>query len=123
MKTFFKWALIVVIVVLVAILLALASLLKRTINRKLASVPDYDAHVDDVSLALWRGAFELEDVVFKHKAGDMALTIPEFELSIKWLPLLRREVIANMTVESPRLRVLARKPIEATKKATEKTKE
>lgn len=99
----------------------LPAILKREVNKKLAAVPDYTAHVDGVSLALWRGAFSLKKIEFQHHDGGMGLTIAELNTRIRWLPLLHGRVVGTLDVESPRLRILAKKPVAAVKKAKEKT--
>ncbi len=108
---------------LLVIRCSLPFILKRVINQKLSAIPEYQGHVEGVSLALWRGAFALKNLELKHTAGDMSLDIGDFDFKIEWIPLLHRTVVARLTVSDPQLRILAKKPTAAVKKTVEKTKE
>ena len=56
------WAFVFFVLLLAAARAALPSLVKDTVNRKLMALPAYDGHVDDVDLALWRGAYRIDGI-------------------------------------------------------------
>jgi hypothetical protein len=118
-----KWLLIILVVVLIAVRLAAPTLIKNKVNAQLKTLPEYTGHVEDVDLALWRGAFGLQDLSLKHKDETTALTIKNFETRVHWMPLFKKMVVADVKVESPRIRMLVEKPVKAAKETTEKAKD
>jgi hypothetical protein len=114
--------LISVLAVLIIARVSLPYVIKHEANVRLSSIPDYKAHLDDVSLALWRGTFVFKGIKFIHKAGDMSLKVPRLNLHIFWPALMRHRLYVNAEVTSPRMRMLAQKPTEAAKKTGEKVK-
>lgn len=98
---------------------ALPSLAEDRINESLAGLPGYEGSVEDVDLALWRGAARLEGLRLRDKKGDLRVSIPSLEVDVAWGPLLRKVVVADVAVRRPSVRLLLPKP----SKAVEKTKE
>lgn len=49
----------IVIVVAIAIRAFMPFVVKDYVNRKLAALEAYEGHVDDVDIALWRGAYSI----------------------------------------------------------------
>lgn len=98
------------IAVLVAFRAALPWFLKRVVNQRLNSVPGYRGHVDDVDVALWRGAYVLRDLTVRSTSNDSS--IPDFHaeaihLSLEWRQLLRGAIVAEIELDRPRLTILA----------------
>jgi hypothetical protein len=115
--------LLILVVVLVAVRVTLPVVVRHQVNNKLAALPDYRGHVDDVDLALWRGAVSLQDLTVEHKVGDFALTIKDLDVNISWPDLVKKHLVADVTVESPRARILVEKPSKAAREAKEKAKD
>jgi hypothetical protein len=122
MKRKTTW-LLVVIGLLVVIRLMLPEIVKWRANQLLGSLEDYTGRVNGVHLALWRGAAVLKDFEIRDKKGDLTLTIPEIKMGIVWSHLIKRAVVADIQVNSPRARILLTKPAEAPQKVKEKTQE
>jgi hypothetical protein len=118
-----KWILIVLVVVLIAVRLALPSLIRDKVNAQLKTIPNYTGHVDKVHLAIWRGAFGLKDFSIKHKDDLTSLTFKNFETRLHWRSLLKKMVVADLVVESPRMRMLVEKPAKAVEESAEKAKD
>ena len=60
------WVLLVLVVLLAGVRLALPAIVQNYVNRELSSSPDYAGHVGNVSIHLWRGAYEIQNVqIFK----------------------------------------------------------
>ena len=51
-----------VILLLVAVRLALPSIVLHQVNSRLMALEAYDGHVDDIDLALWRGAYRIDGI-------------------------------------------------------------
>jgi hypothetical protein len=119
---FLKWFLIVAIVGLVAARLALPFVIRAQANKALNSIPDYYGSVDRVHVALWRGALVFSDIQITNADQNLALTVKDLGLHWNWFPLLRHMVVADLIVQSPRVRILTPKP-SATGKVVKKEAE
>ncbi len=92
-------AIVVIIFAAIGLRLALPSLVKNYLNETLADMGDYQGHIADVDIALWRGAYVLRDMeVIKI---NNAVPVPFFEadnidLSISWHALFRGAVVAEV---------------------------
>jgi hypothetical protein len=107
---FTKWFLIAIVLLLVAARIALPFIIRAQANKALNALPDYYGSVDSVHVALWRGAVTLGDIQITNSDENLALTIKDLGVHWDWLPLLRRMVVADLIVQSPRLRLLTPKP-------------
>src|SRR5512140_2223317 len=65
-----------ILVLLVAVRIALPHVIKSQINKKLASLPDYQGHVADVDLHIYRGAYSIKGIELDKKNG--AVPVPFF---------------------------------------------
>lgn len=92
-------ALILVGIVLVILRVAMPALVKNYLNDQLADMGDYRGHIADVDIAIWRGAYSLNDMsIVKY---DNAVPVPFFEvqaidLSVSWRALLKGAVVAEV---------------------------
>lgn len=108
------------VVGLIVLRILLPSILKKKINTMLASLPEYTGHVEDVSLALWRGSFALGDLALKHKSEDIQFKTQTLTINIRWLPLFRKQVMGDLSLQRPDLWMVVKKPAQAPEKAKEK---
>jgi uncharacterized protein involved in outer membrane biogenesis len=98
-----RWALAIVLVVLVGTRLALPAIVKSQINKKLAGLENYQGRVKKVHLALWRGAIALESLELRDKAGLLGISLPRLEVYFDWAPLLHRMLVADVELDRPAL--------------------
>lgn len=73
-------------------------------NNLLADLGDYRGSVDDVSLALWRGAMRVEGVRIEKTAGRTwtdFIVVPAVDIAIAPGALFRRIIRASVIVEDP----------------------
>lgn len=92
-------ALVLVAVALVALRLALPTLVKNYLNGQLADMGDYRGHIADVDIALWRGAYSLNEMNIVKM--DDSVPVPFFEvdtidLAVSWRALLKGAVVAEV---------------------------
>src|SRR5262245_4215150 len=104
----YKVALVLAIVaaVLIAARIALPYWMKDEVNRRLMLLPNYDGHVEDVDVALWRGAYRVEGVRIV-KTGVKSST-PFFDgdrvdFSVEWNSLLHGRIVAECAMWRPNL--------------------
>jgi len=109
-----KWllAVTILVVLLIAARAALPYVVKDFVNRKLAALESYDGHVEDVDIALWRGAYRLEGVgIVKTGSGQ---TAPFFDgeridLSLEWKSLLKGRIVFECELWRPNVNLVRAK--------------
>jgi hypothetical protein len=106
-----KWVWIVgtLVLLLIAVRVALPSIVKDFVNDRLMALENYDGHVLDVDLALWRGAYQLEGIRIVKTGADQP--VPFFDgdriyLSIEWKSLFRGSVVAESVFTRPNLNLV-----------------
>lgn len=95
-----------ILVALAGLRLALPGMVKHYLNQQLAVMGVYQGHVDDVGIALWRGAYKLHDLSITKM--DQEVPVPFFsvdtiDLSVSWRALLRGAVVAELVFQTPSL--------------------
>ena len=103
------WAIVALVAVLVAVRATLPSIVKDYVNDKLQAMEAYDGHVDDVDLALWRGAYRVDGVRIV-KTGAKQPT-PFFsgdriDFSVEWRSLFRGSLVAEGEFLRPNLNLV-----------------
>ncbi|MBX3724521.1 MAG: DUF748 domain-containing protein [Xanthomonadales bacterium] len=94
----------VLLLAAVAIRLLLPGIVRDSLNARMASMGDYTGSVQDVSLAIWRGAYRLRDLRIEKATGDLAVPLleaPRVGISISWNDLLRGAVVAEVLFDGP----------------------
>jgi hypothetical protein len=96
-------------VLLVAARVALPYVVKDFVNRGLMALESYDGHVQDVDLALWRGAYRLDGVrIVKtgSKQPEAFFDGERIELSIEWKSLLKGRIVSECELWRPRINLV-----------------
>jgi len=94
---------------LVAIRLALPYVVKDYVNRQLDSLAAYRGRIEDVDLALWRGAYELEGVQIAKRSAtrqETFFTSDRIALSIEWGSLFGGSIVGEGTFIHPTLNLV-----------------
>lgn len=96
----------VLLIAAVAFRLALPTVVKNQINQRFANMGDYSGYVDDVDIALWRGAYVLRGVDVTKI--DQDVPVPFFaadaiDLAISWSALFNRAIVAEVHFHRPQL--------------------
>lgn len=98
------WILLVLVVALVVVRLMLSIWVRDYVNRKLSELHGYRGHVDDVGLALWRGAYKIYDIKIVKTSGDVPVPFfssPLMDLSVEWKALLHGAFVGEIYFEHP----------------------
>ncbi len=93
-----------VILALLAIRLALPTLIERMVNRQLSGLEHYSGHVADVDVALWRGAYVLRDLRIEKRDSELSvpmLLAPRVDIALSWRNLFRGAVVARVAFDRP----------------------
>lgn len=89
--------------------IALPFYLRHAINARLAKVPAYEGRVDEVSVAVWRGAYALEGVrILKRGVNgtEPFFAAQEIDFSLAWRELLRRKIVADIVLVEAELNLV-----------------
>lgn len=97
--------LLAVVAMLVAARLALPWVVLHYLNRNLADMGDYHGHIEDVDLALWRGAYRIDGMTIVKTAGKVPVPLlkaPRIDLGISWPALWHdHALVARVIFERP----------------------
>lgn len=100
--------LLVVAAVLIVFRLLLPSIVLNYVNKKLGSLKEYYGHVNDIDIALFRGAYVIREAELVKIGNDLGKkdTIPFFrcpaiDLSVQWAALFKGRVVGEIYVEDP----------------------
>lgn len=102
----------IVAVVLIAVRAALPGVVKDYVNRTLAGLEAYDGSVQDIDLALWRGAYRIDGIRIVKRGAEQE--IPFFDadrvdLSVQWSSLLRGSLVSEVVFIRPVLNFVQEK--------------
>ncbi|MAB96616.1 MAG: hypothetical protein CMK71_00905 [Pseudomonadaceae bacterium] len=95
------------VIALVVLHIALPSLVRDYLNKQMADMGDYRGHVTDVDLALWRGAYRINELKINKVNGKVPVPLldaPAIDLSVSWSALWHEHaIVASVVFEQPRL--------------------
>ena len=108
MKRPFK-ILLIVVALLVVIRLILPYVVLHYANKTLASMDGYYGHIDDIDLALIRGAYEIDSIYINKKDTATAKESPFFsasmiELSVEWKALIHGSIVGELIFQRPMIK-------------------
>jgi hypothetical protein len=102
-------AIAIVVVLLVAARVALPYVVKDIVNRRLMALESYDGRVEDVDLALWRGAYRIDGIRIVKTGSRQPVpffTSDRIDFSVEWPSLLRGRIVAECEVWSPNVNLV-----------------
>lgn len=98
-----------IIALIVIIRLILPYVVLHFANKSLANMKGYYGHVDDVDLAIIRGAYRI-DSIYLHKADTVTgkqtpfFAASAIDLSLEWKALFKGEIVGQLFFQQPYLR-------------------
>lgn len=95
---------IVIIVILVAFRLYLPTLVKNYVNKVLSDIPGYYGHVEQIDIALIRGAYVINELYLNKvqaKTEIPFINLPKTDISIEWKSLFKGEVVSEILLYNP----------------------
>ena len=99
-----KWV-IGIVLVLIAIRIALPHVIKWYLNnRVLNQMKDYRGHIEDVDLALWRGAYMIDDldiVKIGTEIEEPFVYVKTIDLSVQWNALFKGAIVGEIVATDP----------------------
>ena len=100
--------------VLIAVRAALPYAVKDYVNRTLHGLQAYDGSVDDIDIALWRGAYRIDGIRIDKRGKDKRKNVPFFsservDLSVEWRSLAKGSLVSEVLFTAPRLNLIQEK--------------
>jgi hypothetical protein len=118
--------LLTIILLLVVIRLILPFVVLKYANKVLAKSKEYPGHVEDIDLALIRGAYVIKDIridkadtVTGKRDSIPFFTSPAIDLSVEWKALFKGKIVGEIALEEPRINLVKTAPKTATQKMTQ----
>lgn len=90
--------------------LFLPGLVKNYVNNKLDALPGYSGRVDDIDIALLRGAYVIKGLVLAKKTDPPKypfLKIHQADLSIEWRALFHGKLVGEVEMQRPVIHITA----------------
>lgn len=99
----------VLAVILILLLIArifLPTVARHLINERLANIDPYHGQIEDVDIALWRGAYALNGIELTVRHPDVTeperlLTIEAVDIGLSWSALLRGRIVGDIILTRP----------------------
>src|SRR5690606_27902693 len=102
MKKRYKF-LIALILLLVIVRLALPFVVKKYLNNMLEKIDGYTGHVEDVDLALYRGAYRIDSLAIYSTTQDLGgrpfFATDAIDLSISWRDIFKGAIVGEVILE------------------------
>lgn len=112
-----------IVIVLVTLRLALPSIVRSQINRRLKEVPGYNGHVDNVGFGLWRGAYVINGISIFRQNGEQQqpfFVARRIDFSIAWRDLFHGKIVSEIYVDHGELTVVKGPTPESSQKDTDR---
>lgn len=103
------FALVIVVAVLVAARAALPVVAADYVNERIAAMGDYRGHVQNIDVALIRGAYQLHGLTIVKRGAEGQepfLSLPLADVSVKWSALLHGELVGEIQMHGPVMRMV-----------------
>jgi hypothetical protein len=106
----------IILGILLLIRICLPYIILHYLNKKLASLDGYYGHIADIDLALYRGAYVINDIYIKKvdketKDTTDFFTCPVIDLSVQWHAIFEKKIVGEVEFEQPILRYTLNKNI------------
>jgi hypothetical protein len=98
-----------ILIVLVIVRALLPFWVRDYVNRKLSEMPEYRGHVADVTLHLWRGAYQIHKVDIVKTTGRVPVpffSAPLVDLSVQWKALFDGVVVGQLDIFRPEMNIV-----------------
>lgn len=97
-----------IIIILVVFRICLPYIVLHYVNNKLGELKEYYGHVEDIDIALFRGAYVINDIKLLKIGNDQGKSdtipffkCPEIDLSVQWAAIFKRAFVGELYVEDP----------------------
>lgn len=98
--------LLLIVLLLVVARLLLPYFLEKYVNQTLNDIPGYEGYVEDVDVALIRGAYVIEGLHLDKINADLDkpfLYFPKADISIEWKSLFKGRIVSEIILHEPEM--------------------
>ncbi len=95
---------VVILILLIAFRIYLPTWVKNKVNQVLADIPGYYGQVDDIEIALIRGAYVIKGMYLNKGTATSNvpfLKFPKSDISIEWKSLFHGKIVSEIIMDSP----------------------
>lgn len=99
-----RYILLVILGLIIIARILLPYFLERYVNGVLQDIPGYTGYVEDIDVALYRGAYVIEHLHLDKVNSDIStpfLYIPKADISIEWKALFRGRIVSEIYLHDP----------------------
>jgi len=92
------------LLLLIAFRLYLPTLVKNYVNKVLADIPGYYGQVEDIDIALYRGAYVIKGMYLNRvdaKTEIPFLKFPQSDISVEWNALFKGKIVSEIIMTNP----------------------
>lgn len=103
------WVPILIITLLIVGRILLPYFLERSVNKTLDDIPGYTGYVEDIDVALYRGAYVIEGLILKKENSKSETPILDFaksDISIEWKSLFKGKIVSEIELHNPKFNYL-----------------
>jgi hypothetical protein len=116
---------VVLVALLVAGRLALPGMVLKYVNNKLDELPEYDGHVADVNIHLFRGAYTIKGVniekTVENKPPEPFVAADEIDFSVDWSELFHGSIVGEIYFTRSKLSFIKAKTKEQSQTSIDKS--
>jgi hypothetical protein len=97
---------VILLVCLTAFRIYLPTIVLRFVNRELNKIPGYRGHVDDISLSLWRCAYQIKGLRLDKLTGEVPVPFfytQKMDLSLEWKALFHGFISGEIIFYKPNI--------------------
>jgi hypothetical protein len=95
-----------ILLALIAFRIYLPTLVKNYVNKTLANIPGYYGHVEDIDIALYRGAYVIDSLFLNKVSAETQipfLNFPKTDISIEWRALFHGKIVSEIYMTNPQI--------------------
>lgn len=92
------------VILLIAFRLYLPTLVKNYANKVLSDIPGYQGHVEDIDLAIYRGAYVINRLYLNKVKAETEipfLDFPQIDISIQWNAIFKGKIVSEIYLYDP----------------------
>lgn len=94
----------ILLILLIAIRLALPTIVTKYVNKNLSNLDGYTGSISDVDLFLYRGAYQICDLrveVVHNEIKEPFVDIPLIDLSVEWKSIFKGAIVGEVEIYDP----------------------
>lgn len=98
--------LLIVVGILIIFRLCLPTIAKNYLNSVLADIPGYKGSIEDVDIALYRGAYVIKGLelsILEAETETPFITLPQTDISVEWKSLFKGSIVSEIFLTNPEI--------------------